>query len=207
MKKIVEELNKCIAAYPNLLWDKGVVPVVGNGRGIKKNFWFRCPIKKNRLGNEFQQYTHLHFTPHSVSDVNLNELKFEPPIDKFPFFNVASGNIISCAESFQSKANWKKHPNIKQLVLVSDGNEPYGPLYNRDEKMNLRDEKMNLENFIEISNKGEKYYVPRTCYYPLLKEDAVNECRWENDVVYKAMKEMYEALQCYFQKKNGISIF
>ena len=61
-----------------------------------------------------------------------------------------------------------------------------------------RDEKMNLENFIEISNKGKKYYVPRTCYYPLLKEDAVNECRWENDPVYEAMKEMYEALQCYF---------
>lgn len=71
MKKIVEELNKCIAAYPNLLWDKGVVPVVGNGRGIKKNFWFRCPIKKNRLGNEFQQYTHLHFTPHSAHDFLL----------------------------------------------------------------------------------------------------------------------------------------
>ncbi|MDY3910253.1 MAG: hypothetical protein SOZ48_11055, partial [Eubacterium sp.] len=135
----------------------------------------------------------------SVSDVNLNELKFEPPIDKFPFFNVASGNIISCAESSQSKANWKKHPNIKQLVLVSKEKRLYGPLY--------RGKKMKLENFIEISNKGKKYYVPKTCYYPLLKKDAVNECRWENDVVYKAMKEMYEALQCYFQKKNGISIF
>lgn len=203
MKKIVEELNKCIAAYPDLLWDKGVELVVGNGKEIKENFWFRCPIKKNRLSKEFEQYTHLHFTPHSVSDVNLNELKFEPPIDKFPFFDVASGNIISCAESTESKANWKKHPNIKQLVLVSDRNEPYGPLYRGEN----RGEKKNLENFIEISNKGKKYYVPKTCYYPLLKEDAVNECRWENDPVYEAMKEMYEALQCCLQKKNGKSIF
>lgn len=197
MKKIAEKLEKCIEAYPDLLWDKGVELVVGNGGEIKENFWFRCPIKKNRLSKEFEQYTHLHFTPHSVSDVNLNELKFEPPIDKFPFFDVNSGNIISFAESIESKANWKKHPHIKQLVLVAKEYKLYGPLY-RDKKMNLRDEKMKLENFIEISNKGKKYYVPKTCYYPLLKDDAVNECRLKNDVVYKAMKKMYEALQCYF---------
>ena len=203
-EKVVEELNKCIKAYPDWLWEPDVKPVPANGKGIKRNFWFRCSIKENRLGNEFKQYTHLHFTPHSVSDVDLTDLKYKPPIDKFPYFNVKSGNIISCAESFMSKADWKKHPIIKQLVLVSkaeDSNKKslYGPLYTG--------KITNPKKFIEFSNGSNKYYVPRACYYPLLKEDAVNECKWGDDVVYKAMKEMYEALLSYFQKKNGISIF
>ena len=47
MKKIVEELNKCIAAYPDLLWEPDVELVVGNGKEIKETKTGKSYNKKN----------------------------------------------------------------------------------------------------------------------------------------------------------------